>query len=481
MAQNPAPPGLGSPGALPGRELDPANVSLADALRKSFRVLKALMLVLVVLYFLSGWFSVKQGERGVVFRFGNIVGKDTPDAVKEPGWHWSWPFPIDQWQTVAVNQRELPVEFMFQLTEKERATKIIQRKFAPLAPERDDYLVTGDVNILHVSLKIKYNISNVIDYVSNVHPMPAPNAGVRSHAYLHYPEYTILRNLSRDAIIETAARQAALDIRGSRQDAFLLEVGRRLRRKLDILARRGTPLGIHIDPANGVIAPKWEGGTLEAIMPPRQTQEVFDKVFAAQNNKTVAIMKARADAEALLVNTAGPDYQRLANAIEKEYELLRAVSLAESKPGQGANGPDLKTLRDELEHQREETEHLLKVATGSVQSIIKDAEIRKNNIVKEARGDYERYLAVLPEYLLNPSIFRSRLLDEARARALADDAVTKVFVPPGAKQYRLHIPRSNTVPEEGEKKEKGKTGAADTSGSFRPAAPTLELPSDVKR
>lgn len=40
-------------------ELDPANQSLAEALRKSFRVLKLIMLVLVVLYFLSGWFSVK--------------------------------------------------------------------------------------------------------------------------------------------------------------------------------------------------------------------------------------------------------------------------------------------------------------------------------------------------------------------------------------------------------------------------------------
>jgi len=39
--------------------LDPAKPVLAEALRKSFRILKFLMLVLVVLYFLSGWFSVK--------------------------------------------------------------------------------------------------------------------------------------------------------------------------------------------------------------------------------------------------------------------------------------------------------------------------------------------------------------------------------------------------------------------------------------
>ena len=54
--------------------LDPANQSLAEALRKSFRILKLLMLVLVVLYFLSGWFSVKPGDVGVILRFGRILG-----------------------------------------------------------------------------------------------------------------------------------------------------------------------------------------------------------------------------------------------------------------------------------------------------------------------------------------------------------------------------------------------------------------------
>src|SRR5215468_8513217 len=87
----------------PGDALDPANQSLADALRKSFAVLKALMLVLVVAYVLSGWFRVQPGEVGFVVRMGRVIGIGN-DRVLKPGWHWSFPYPIDQVVTVATQQ-----------------------------------------------------------------------------------------------------------------------------------------------------------------------------------------------------------------------------------------------------------------------------------------------------------------------------------------------------------------------------------------
>src|SRR5690348_12096254 len=43
-------------------ELDPAQQSLADALRVSFGVLKAIMVVLLILYAFSGFFSVGNNE-----------------------------------------------------------------------------------------------------------------------------------------------------------------------------------------------------------------------------------------------------------------------------------------------------------------------------------------------------------------------------------------------------------------------------------
>jgi len=433
-----------STGEPPDESLDPASQSLADALRKSFRALKVLMLVLVVLYFLSGWFSVKQGESGIVYRLGRIVGvvegKPMAQAVLSSGWHWSWPFPIDQWQTIPTKERELPLEFMLALRASERATGVIEQKFGTLSPERDDYLVTGDVNILHASLIIKYRIANVIDYVTHVYPMPDPKATFTSEPYHHYNEYTILRNLARNSVIDAAAHQAVLDIRGSRQDQFLLAVAKSLNQRLQTLADRGTPLGIEIDLSNGVIAPKGKSGKLEAIMPPRQTQEVFDEVFKAQTNKSITIKKARSEADALLLVTAGQIHTQIAEAIEQEFALLRRVSAAEAD---GSDEATLQALREQLNKQRTLTESLLADAAGSVRSIIRGAEIQRDRIVKDARGDYQRFMAVLPEYMSNPTIFLARLRDEAQARALSNDDVVKMYVPPGASQYRLHIPRNN--------------------------------------
>lgn len=440
----------------PTEALDPANQSLSDALTMSFRILKLLMLVLVVLYFLSGWFSVKPNELGVKFRFGRVVGaserEPTSLAILPPGWHWSWPFPFESWKTVASSERQIPIEFMLQLTERERVTGQIEMKFGMLSPERDDYLVTGDANIIHAALTIKYRITNPVDYLANVFPLPAPATTVRSEIYLHYPEYTVIRNIARQAVIETAATAAALDIRGNKQDIFLVQVGQAINRHLKAFTDHGTPLGIEIDENTGVIAPKNNTGTLEAIMPPRQVQADFDAVFAAQTNKAIAIAKAKSDSEALLLNTFGPGHEELSKSLENEFSLIRRISQIEAKAN-ATNSSDLAEAKEQLETQREQTNKLLAGASGFVRIVVQQAEINRDQIVKEASGDYDRFMSVLPEYEKNPDLFISRMLANVYSRSLQSDKITKVYVPADAVQYRLQIPRTTrTLKPEDEKK-----------------------------
>ena len=75
--------------------VDPAQQSLADALKVSFWLLRALMIALVVIYVcFSGMYQVAENEAAVVTRFGKIVGaEDGASAVKEPGFHFAPPFP----------------------------------------------------------------------------------------------------------------------------------------------------------------------------------------------------------------------------------------------------------------------------------------------------------------------------------------------------------------------------------------------------
>ncbi len=445
----------GSSAALNDDSLDPANQSLAEALRMSFRILKLLMLVLVVLYFLSGWFSVKPNEVGLILRFGRVVGagegEETVKAALPPGWHWSWPYPFERWETVSTKEREIPVEFLFELSDEERISGIKGYKHNNLSPARDDYVITGDVNILHVSVLVKYNIKDAVAYLTNVSPMPDPAATVRSEAYRRYPEYTVMTDLVRNAVIEMAARQDALHIRGPGQREFLAAVGGVVIAKLQALEAAGLSLGIEVDPVNGITSP--QRGAVEAIMAPRQVQEIFDRTFAAQNEKSAAITKAASEAESMLLTTAGTNHEEVAAAIQKEFDLLVALGAAEGEgrlanaggsPAAGGAAPgDVQSLRAQLQQQRQLVEDLLAMCSGEVQTVINNAKIERDAIVKEAAGDYARFQEVLPEYLANPGIFMSRFLDEVYAKALTSDDVAKVLVPQEAKEWRLMIPRSS--------------------------------------
>lgn len=438
-----------------GGNLDPANQFLAEALSKSFRILKLVMLVLVVLYFLSGLFAVKPNEVGLILRYGRVVGADakSADPVLGPGWHWSWPYPFERWVSVPTSERELPIEFMFLLTDEERTTGIRGYRFESLSPMRDDFLITGDVNILHASLVVKYRITDAVAYLSNVLPMPSPTATLRSPEYERYPEYTVLRALARDAAIETAASREALDIRGTGQSAFLVAVAQCLSDKLDDLEKKGRSLGISIDPSSGVIAPK-AGGTVEAIMPPRQVQEVFDRVFAAQSEKSAEITKARAEAQQRLLQTAGQEHEAIAAAVDAEFDLMIQLSKEEGLGGAG-DSAKVAQLKDELDGKRKIVESMLKKASGEVQAVLTGAQISRDQVVKEAAGDYEQFQRLLPEYLRHPEIFMSRFRDETYADALSSSKVSKMFIPEpppgGGGRIWLQIPRTSApMPDEGE-------------------------------
>lgn len=415
---------------------DAATSELAGALRRSFGVLKLVMFVLVVLYLLSGWFSVERGERAVVYRFGDIVNRGTPGAVLAEGWHWSWPYPIDKHVTVSTAQRTLPISFMLDVTAKERASGKIAARFGSLSPDRDDYLVTGDENIIHASFEVRYEIDEnaIVDYLQNVYDMPAPKREGRATraVYEQRPEYTILTNIARGAVIDTVVEWRAMPILQNQQESFLRDVERHLQKRLDALDTKGAPLGIRLLESGGVIARKEM--ELEPIIPPRQVKDAFDSVLTAEQRKSQQIALARSRGQARLLQTCGNNYEEIAAAIDHEFQLLLDPSLSGDAKKQA------------LDKQRTVVEKLLDASAGEARTTILQARSAKDEIIKDAKGDYDRVIAVLPEFLKNPEIFLSRRTDEMLALALSFSDVTKVAVPENAKEFRLTIPRSEEPP-----------------------------------
>ena len=84
--------GTGAEAAM-RQAMDPANQSLGEALRLSYRVLQVAILALVVVFLFSGFQTVQEGQTGVKTFFGRVVGAPGDEQVS-PGLQPFWPYPV---------------------------------------------------------------------------------------------------------------------------------------------------------------------------------------------------------------------------------------------------------------------------------------------------------------------------------------------------------------------------------------------------
>jgi membrane protease subunit HflK len=104
------------------------------------------------LWLLSGFYVVKQAERGVVLRFGKL------QEVTEAGLHWRLPFPVDSVEKVDVQN-------VFQMEVGYRSDARTGR--VSQVP-KEALMLTEDENIVDIEFAVQYRISNAADYLFNV-------------------------------------------------------------------------------------------------------------------------------------------------------------------------------------------------------------------------------------------------------------------------------------------------------------------------
>ena len=85
------------------QDMDSGSKALAEALRLSFGILKLIMVILVVLFFASGIFTVEKNEKALVLRFGKVLSDGSGTKLLEPGLHWAFPYPIDEIVKIPVS------------------------------------------------------------------------------------------------------------------------------------------------------------------------------------------------------------------------------------------------------------------------------------------------------------------------------------------------------------------------------------------
>lgn len=165
----------------------------ADPRWKEFRnrwsgpLIIGVLLALLVLWILTGFYSVGPGEVAVVRQFGKVVN------VTQPGLHLRLPYPIQTHNIVNVEQQRR-AEIGFR---SER-----QRGLSP-GPRHDEALMlTSDENIVEVHMVVQYRVQEPVDFLFNVRD---------PEDTLHAAAQVALRNVvganSIDAIITAGAER----------------------------------------------------------------------------------------------------------------------------------------------------------------------------------------------------------------------------------------------------------------------------------
>ncbi|MEP0844093.1 MAG: hypothetical protein HRF43_15430, partial [Phycisphaerae bacterium] len=260
--------------------LDPASQSLSDALRASFRVLKAIMLVVVVLFVFSGVYRVGQNEAVIVSRLG---------ALKEPagpGLHFAWPYPIDERIVVQTSPQTLPVEtFWLRLSDAEKALPSLtdlSPRGDTLDPATDGALLTGDRCLMHLLLSARYSIRDPLAFVKNVSDKDR-----------------LIRSVIENSAIAVAAGSTSDDIQHD-ATGVAQKIRTRAQRSLDELHS-----GITIEDVTG------------KSFYPLATKDAFLQVTTARNTKEETRQGAFSEQSKKLNGVAGPAWKEIYDLIQQ--------------------------------------------------------------------------------------------------------------------------------------------------------------------
>jgi len=249
-----------------------------------------IVLVLLVLWGLTGFYTVQPNQQGVVLRFGEWV------QTKEPGWGWHWPYPIETVEKPSVTDVQ-QIDIGFQGATGNRGSR--------RDVEEESLMLTGDQNIIDIDFTVQWKIADAGQYLFNIRD---PEATVKIAA----------ESAMREIIGRTDIQPALTEARGTveAETRSLLQ---------DTLNEYEA--GIEITEL-----------VLQDVQPPRAVIDAFNDVLRAQQDRDRLRNEAdkyrndilpRARGEALRqVQEAEAYKERLENEAEGEAERFLSVFTA---------------------------------------------------------------------------------------------------------------------------------------------------------
>ena len=292
--QNPnqmPPPGQGSSAE------DAGSQALSDALKSSFFIVKIIMVVLVLAFLSSGFFTVKQQEKAIVLRLGKPVGEGEK-ALLMPGAHWAFPKPIDSIERIPFNMvQEAQSSVGWMLTAEERRKGATPPQTGNgLDPATTSYALTADTNIIHVVADLHYRITDPIRFHFEFSDAPV-----------------FVTNDLNNALIYTTSQFVVDDILTRRRTAFKDAVAARMNELI-----QDQHLGIRVDHLD-----------IESA-PPTYLLSKFREGDTAAQKRNTARTQAESYATTTLAEARGQAASRT-NVAEAERSRLVAMVGAQAR------------------------------------------------------------------------------------------------------------------------------------------------------
>jgi regulator of protease activity HflC (stomatin/prohibitin superfamily) len=388
-------------GGVPPIGADPAQESLSQALKAGFNVLRLIIIVLLVAYFLSGWFQINPGEQGLIARFGKLrtnedrASKYVGTPVFGEGWHWFLPDPFDEKIRISGrNYKPKIYTFCFPLEQADLRKELSDLNLSEIAPYVDKLkpgvhgaMLSGDRNLSHGLFAIEYRIDDAEDFVRNIGETPEMFE-------------KLLRREAENAIVRTVA---GLPVE---LGDFTLAIKRRLSAELARLETGVTVLNV-------------EAKTVE----PGKVRESFLAVTNAKSERKEKESQAEQEANKILSKAAGPRKRPHPPLGYIGYEpLLAAIDAYGAAQATGADEARLQELRAEIDQQLDQAE-------GDVAIRLRQAASHANEIRERVQQEYRLFTDYRDTYRKYPALTVMRLWVRMRDAILSSGENEVFFVP----------------------------------------------------
>jgi membrane protease subunit HflK len=402
-----------APDKSASEDLDAAGKSLSEALRISFIVLKAIMIVLVVAFLASGFKTVGSDEQALVLRFGKIRGVGEKRVLKPRAWpYWVFPYPIDTMVKIPVEKKvDLTVRsfWYYQSPERMLSEPSIEktRVLPELDPIRDGYCITrsekqdetvsgsggSDYNIVHSKWQLTYKIDDPERFFKNVY-VEEVKPGDIYFDVITESITPLLQSLFEDVIVTAIVNYTIDDVMYEQVARLTDDVKKLLQEKFDTIESGIKVVRIRM------IDKTW----------PLQVDAAFQALVTASQDRQTTISQAQTYAESTLNETAGP-------VAEKLFVALNDNTISE-----------------------EEMELLWFQLAGKTQEKITEARAYRTKVVANARANAEYFQELLPEYRKHPELVVQKIYQDAIER-IFDNAVEKFIIQPnkGTKETEFRI------------------------------------------